>query len=152
MSHTTLPPLPYDPTTLRARRPAIIIPALTRRSRRCSAPSVGRGSTKLFAHIPAPARMVDPPACLEELSYAELYQHVVAQSQKNRLPDMAFLGDGFRTTASLTWCRRSGLREFDDGLYPLSARAQPGHPHDAVALPVLPRHADGLRAINCLAV
>ena len=38
--------------------------------------------------------MIDPPDLPEELSYADLYQHVVAQSQKNRLPDMTFLGDG----------------------------------------------------------
>jgi glycine dehydrogenase len=49
---------------------------------------------ELFAHIPASARMMEPPAIPEELSYADLYQHIVAQSQKNRLPNVAFLGDG----------------------------------------------------------
>ena len=49
---------------------------------------------ELFAHIPAPARMVEPPALPAELSYTDLYQHIVAQSQKNRLPDATFLGDG----------------------------------------------------------
>ena len=49
---------------------------------------------ELFTHIPASVRMVNPPDLPAELSYADLYQHVVAQSQKNRLPDTTFLGDG----------------------------------------------------------
>ena len=49
---------------------------------------------ELFRHIPASVRMEAPPDLPEELGYHELYQHMLAQSQKNHLPEAAFLGDG----------------------------------------------------------
>jgi glycine dehydrogenase len=48
----------------------------------------------LFNHIPASVRMPAPLALPDELSYNELYRHMCEQSQKNRLPKAAFLGDG----------------------------------------------------------
>jgi glycine dehydrogenase len=94
MSHTTLPPLPYDPTTLPRETARHYIPA-TDEELQAMLGALGLSQLdELFAHIPAPARMIDPPDLPEELGYADLYQHVVAQSQKNRLPDMTFLEDG----------------------------------------------------------
>jgi len=105
MSHTTLPPLPYDPRLCRARPPVIIFLPLPRRSRRCSAPSVCRSSMKLFAHIPAPARMIDHPTCLKNWAMRTSIGMLSHRVRKNRLPDMTFLGTACRTTESLTWCR-----------------------------------------------
>jgi glycine dehydrogenase len=48
----------------------------------------------LFRHIPANVRMEKLPDLPEELDYHELYQHMLVQSQKNRLPEAIFLGDG----------------------------------------------------------
>src|SRR5919109_4180988 len=94
MSVKTLLPLPYDLTTLPRETARHYIPA-TDQEIQAMLSALGLSQLdELFAHIPAPARMVDPPNLPAELSYADLYQHVVAQSQKNRLPDVAFLGDG----------------------------------------------------------
>src|SRR5262245_34612916 len=94
MSPTTLPPLPYDPATLPRETARHYIPA-TDQEIQAMLSTLGLAQLdELFTHIPASARMADPPALPEELGYADLYQHVVAQSQKNRLPDIAFLGDG----------------------------------------------------------
>jgi len=94
MSHTTLPPLPYDPTALPRETARHYIPA-TDQELQTMLGALGLSQLdELFAHIPASARMVDPPDLPAELGYTDLYQHVVAQSQKNHLPDMTFLGDG----------------------------------------------------------
>lgn len=47
----------------------------------------------LFAHIPLAIRLPEPLMLPEELSYDDLYRHVLEQSQKNRLPTLSFLGD-----------------------------------------------------------
>src|SRR5262249_5356274 len=87
-------PLPYDPTTLPRETARHYIPA-TEREIQAMLSAIGLSQLdELFAHIPAPVRMAEPPAIPAELGYADLYQHIVAQSQKNRLPDVAFLGDG----------------------------------------------------------
>src|SRR5215813_1697806 len=94
MSHTTLPPLPYDLTTLPRELTRYYISA-TDEELQTMLGALGLSQLdELFAHIPAPARMIGLPDLPEELGYADLYQHVVAQSQKNRLPDVTFLGDG----------------------------------------------------------
>ena len=94
MSHTTLPPLPYDPTALPRETARHYIPA-TAQDLQAMLGALGLSQLdELFAHIPMPVRMIDPPGLPEELGYADLYQHVVAQSQKNCLPDITFLGDG----------------------------------------------------------
>src|SRR5712692_7348761 len=94
MSDTILPPLPYDPTTLPRETARHYIPA-TDQEIQAMLGALGLAHLdELFQHIPARARMVDPPALPEELGYADLYHHVLAQSQQNQLPDGAFLGDG----------------------------------------------------------
>jgi len=94
MNQTTLPPLPYDPTTLPRETARHYIPA-TDQEIQAMLGALGLAQLdELFQHIPVRARMADPPALPDELAYADLYHHVVAQSQKNRLPDAAFLGDG----------------------------------------------------------
>src|SRR5262245_42248867 len=94
MSHTTLPPLPYDPATL-PREIARHYISATDEELQAMLGALGLSQLdELFAHIPAPARMIGLPDLPEELGYADLYRHVVAQSQKNRLPDVTFLGDG----------------------------------------------------------
>ncbi|PON13404.1 glycine dehydrogenase, partial [Candidatus Entotheonella serta] len=47
----------------------------------------------LFRHIPPDCRLAPPLALPEELPYDALYEHMVAQSDKNRLPDVSFVGD-----------------------------------------------------------
>ncbi|MGQ4809060.1 Glycine dehydrogenase (decarboxylating) [Candidatus Entotheonellaceae bacterium PAL068K] len=54
----------------------------------------------LFAHLPADVRLPAPLALPDELPYEELYQHMLAQSHKNRLPEAAFLGDGLPNYAA----------------------------------------------------
>ena len=94
MPPTPLPPLPYDPTILPREIARHYIPA-TAQEMQAMLSAIGLSQLdELFAHIPAPARMVEPLAIPAELGYADLYQHIVAQSQKNRLPNVAFLGDG----------------------------------------------------------
>src|SRR5262245_5272465 len=94
MSHTTLPPLLFDPTILSRETARHYIPA-TDQEIQAMLSTLGLSQLdELFTHIPAPVRMVDPLDLPEELSHEDLYQHIVAQSQKNRLPAMTFLGDG----------------------------------------------------------
>src|SRR5499433_2048937 len=94
MSHTTLPPLPYDPTTLPRETARHYIPA-TDEELQAMLGALGLSQLdELFQHIPAPVRMIDPPALPEELNYEALYHHMVTQSRKNHVPEVAFLGDG----------------------------------------------------------
>src|SRR3989454_4955971 len=94
MSVTTLLPLPYDPMTLPRETTRHYIPA-TDHEIQAMLGALGLSQLdELFQHIPARMRMAAPLALPEELGYEELYRHVVAQSQKNRLPEVAFLGDG----------------------------------------------------------
>src|SRR5882724_12035377 len=94
MSETTLPPLPYDPKTLPRETARHYIPA-TDHEIQAMLGALGLSQLdELFQHIPARVRMAAPPALPEELGYEALYHHVVAQSRKNRVPQVAFLGDG----------------------------------------------------------
>lgn len=96
MSRTTIPPLPipYDPNTLLRERAPYYIPATEDEVQGMLATLGLQRLDDLFAHIPPAVRMAPPLALPEALHYADLYQHIVAQSAKNRLPDSAFLGDG----------------------------------------------------------
>ena len=94
MSDATLPPLPYDPTTLPRETARHYIPA-TDQEIQAMLGTLGLSQLdELFQHIPVSVRMAEPPVLPEELSYEALYRHVVEQSRKNRVPDAAFLGDG----------------------------------------------------------
>src|SRR4029453_8253714 len=94
MSNIPSPPLPFDPPPFPRKTARHYIPA-TDQEIQAMLGALGLSQLdEVFAHIPAPGRMVGLPDLPEELGYADLYEHVVAQSQKNRLPDMTFLGDG----------------------------------------------------------
>src|SRR2546429_7654170 len=94
MSVTTLLSLPYDLTTLPRETARHYIPA-TDYEIQAMLGALGLSQLdELFQHIPARVRMAEPLALPEELGSEELYSHVVTQSQKNRLPEVAFLGDG----------------------------------------------------------
>ena len=87
-------PLPYDPNALPRESARHYIPA-TAQDIQAMLGSLGLSQLdELFQHIPVHVRMAEPPALPEELSYTALYHHVVAQSRKNRVPDVTFLGDG----------------------------------------------------------
>lgn len=90
---TTLP-LPYDLSKLPRERARHYIPATEQDIQAMLAALGVQHLDDLFRHIPDAVRMPDLPALPEELGYDELYAHILAQSQKNRLPEAAFLGDG----------------------------------------------------------
>ena len=60
MSQTTVPPLPYDPTTLPRETARHYIPATDQESQAMLGALGLSQLDELFAHIPAPARMVEP--------------------------------------------------------------------------------------------
>src|SRR5919108_3034687 len=94
MTDRTTPSLPYNPQTLPREKARHYIPA-TDQDIQAMLTALGlQGLDDLFSHIPASVRMLAPPDLPEELGYEELYDHMLAQSRKNRLPDVAFLGDG----------------------------------------------------------
>ncbi len=94
MNQTTIPPLPYNPKALPRETARHYIPA-TAQDIQAMLGSLGLSQLdELLQHIPASVRMAEPLALPEELSYEALYRHVVEQSRKNCVPDMAFLGDG----------------------------------------------------------
>jgi glycine dehydrogenase len=93
MSSNHIPPLPYDASTLPRERARHYIPATDQEVRdMCAAVGVAE-LDDLFHHIPPACRMVPPLTLPEELPYDALYEHMVAQSRKNRLPDVSFVGD-----------------------------------------------------------
>jgi glycine dehydrogenase len=94
MNARLTPPLPYDPQALPRESARHYIPATAQDIQAMLATIGLQQLDELFAHIPASVRMAEPPDLPEELGYEALYQHMRAQSQKNRLPDAAFLGDG----------------------------------------------------------
>jgi glycine dehydrogenase len=86
--------LPYNPQTLPREKARHYIPA-TDQDIQAMLTALGlQRLDDLFSHIPASVRMLAPPDLPEELGYEELYHHMLAQSRKNGLPDVAFLGDG----------------------------------------------------------
>src|SRR5262249_59736989 len=94
MNQTAIPPLPYDPQSLPRETARHYIPA-TEQDIQAMLGTLGLSHLdELFQHIPARVRMAEPPALPEELSYEALYHHVVVQSRKNHVPEVAFLGDG----------------------------------------------------------
>ncbi|GIX48972.1 MAG: glycine dehydrogenase (decarboxylating) [Candidatus Tectimicrobiota bacterium] len=93
MHETTVSPLPYDPEALPRERARHYIPA-TDDDIRAMLSALGLSQlADLYRHLPVAVRMAQPLALPEELPYAQLYRHLVAQSQKNRLPQATFLGD-----------------------------------------------------------
>ena len=94
MNQTAIPPLPYDPQSLPRETARHYIPA-TEQDILAMLSALGLSHLEeLFQHIPAGVRMTEPPALPEELGYEALYHHVVVQSRKNHVPEVAFLGDG----------------------------------------------------------
>jgi glycine dehydrogenase len=93
MSNNHIPPLPYDASALPRERARHYIPVTEREVRdMCAAVGVAE-LAELFHHIPPDCRMAAPLTLPEELPYDALYEHMVAQSRKNRLPDVSFVGD-----------------------------------------------------------
>ncbi|HEY7490213.1 MAG TPA: hypothetical protein VIH59_03785, partial [Candidatus Tectomicrobia bacterium] len=94
MTDRTTPSLPYDPLALPREMARHYIPA-TDQDIQAMLTALGlQQLDDLFSHIPASIRMMAPLALPEELGYEALYHHMLAQSRKNHLPDVAFLGDG----------------------------------------------------------
>jgi glycine dehydrogenase len=94
MSTSTIPPLPYDPHTLPREQARYYIPASQQEIQAMLAALGLSRLDDLFAHLPPAVRMAQPLAIPEHLDYMDLYHHMVVQSCKNRLPAVAFLGDG----------------------------------------------------------
>ena len=93
MSNNHIPPLPYDASALPRERARHYIPVTEQEVRdMCAAVGVA-DLADLFRHIPPNCRMAPPLTLPEELPYDALYEHMVAQSRKNRLPDVSFVGD-----------------------------------------------------------
>ncbi len=93
MRNNHIPPLPYDASALPRERARHYIPATEQEVRdMCAAVGVA-DLDDLFRHIPPDCRMAPPLTLPEELPYDALYAHMVAQSRKNRLPDISFVGD-----------------------------------------------------------
>jgi len=93
MSHNHIPPLPYDASALPREHARHYIPVTDQEvGDMCAAVGVA-DLDDLFHHIPPDCRMVPPLALPEELQYEALYEHMVAQSAKNRLPAVSFVGD-----------------------------------------------------------
>lgn len=93
MSYNHIPPLPYNANALPRERARHYIPATDQEVRdMCAAVGVS-DLDDLFHHIPPDCRIVPPLTLPEELPYEALYEHMVAQSGKNRLPDVSFVGD-----------------------------------------------------------
>ncbi|WP_089718911.1 aminomethyl-transferring glycine dehydrogenase subunit GcvPB [Candidatus Entotheonella palauensis] len=93
MSNNHIPPLPYDSSALPRERARHYIPVTDREIQNMCAAVGVEGLDDLFHHIPPDCRLVPPLALPEELPYDALYEHMVAQSAKNRLPDASFVGD-----------------------------------------------------------
>lgn len=94
MPELSVPPLPYDPTTLPRELARHYIPATASDVQAMLAALGLSRLEELFSHIPEPLRLAEPLALPEELGYTDVYHHMVAQSRKNHLPAAAFLGDG----------------------------------------------------------
>jgi glycine dehydrogenase len=93
MSDHHIPPLPYDASALPRERARHYIPVSEQEVRdMCAAVGVAE-LDELFHHIPPDCRMALPLTLPEDLPYDALYEHMVAQSRKNRLPDVSFVGD-----------------------------------------------------------
>ncbi len=93
MSNSHIPSLPYDTNALPRERARHYIPATDQEVRdMCAAVGVP-DLDALFNHIPPDCCIAPPLALPEELPYEALYEHMVAQSGKNRLPDVSFVGD-----------------------------------------------------------
>ena len=93
MSHNPIPPLPFDASALPRERARHYIPVTDVEIRAmCEAVGVANLDA-LFDHIPPDCRLRPPLALPEELPYDELYAFMVAQSDKNRLPEVSFVGD-----------------------------------------------------------
>src|SRR5918992_1293520 len=93
MKTSPVPPLPYDPETLPQEKARHYIPATDQDiEAMCAALGVSQLGD-LFQHIPTDVRMPELSALPEELAYDQLYQHMVAQSRKNRIPEVSFVGD-----------------------------------------------------------
>ena len=93
MNVCTVPPLPYDLKALPREQARHYIPA-TDADLQAMCETLGLSRLEdLYRHIPPSVRLAAPLALPEELGYFDLYQHLVAQSQKNRLPEVSFLGD-----------------------------------------------------------
>ncbi len=93
MSQSHIPSLSYDASALPRERARHYIPLTDQEVRdMCAAVGV-TDLDDLFRHIPPDCRIVPPLTLPEELSYDALYEHMVAQSGKNRLPEVSFVGD-----------------------------------------------------------
>lgn len=93
MSHNGIPSLAYDTHTLPRERVRHYIPATDQEVQdMCGAVGVA-DLDDLFRHIPPDCRLAPPLSLPEELPYDALYEHMVAQSRKNRLPEVSFVGD-----------------------------------------------------------
>ncbi len=93
MSHNDIPSLPYDTHALPRERARHYIPATDQELQEmCTAVGVA-DLDDLFRHIPPTCRLAPPLAMPEELPYDALYEHMVTQSRKNRLPEVSFVGD-----------------------------------------------------------
>lgn len=93
MSRNRIPPLTYDLSVLPRERARHYIPVTDREIQDMCAAVGAADLADLFHHLPPDCRMTPPLAIPEELPYEALYEHMVAQSDKNRLPDVSFVGD-----------------------------------------------------------
>ncbi len=93
MSNNHIPPLPYDASALPREHARHYIPVTDQEVRdMCAAVGVD-DLEDLFCHIPPDCRLAPPLSLPEELPYDALYEHMVAQGDKNRLPNVSFVGD-----------------------------------------------------------
>jgi glycine dehydrogenase len=96
MNTRTVPPLPYNLDTLPREQARHYIPATDEEIQAMGAVLGISRLEDLYRHIPASVRLAAPLTLPEELGYTELYHYMVAQSQKNRVPEVSFLGDALQ--------------------------------------------------------